>query len=67
MKNIVLVAIFKSVQKILMYRLTGKGMKLGKKGADIDTFVDSVRKDGGLVKDTNGIATSETTRPNAVA
>jgi len=48
-------------------KLTGKGMKLGKKGADIDTFVDSVRKDGGLVKDTNGIATSETTRPNAVA
>ena len=41
-------------------------MKLGKKGAAIDTFVDSVRKDGGLVKDSNKIAVSEPSRHNAV-
>jgi len=40
-------------------RPMGKGMKLGKKNADVDTFVDSIRKDGGEVKDTSKIAQQE--------
>lgn len=47
---------------------TGKGMKLGRKGASIDTFVDSVRKDGGVVsKDSSKIGVAEPARPVAVA
>lgn len=44
----------------------GKGMKLGRKSADIDTFVDSIRKDGGVVKDSNKISVAEPVRPSAV-
>lgn len=43
-------------------------MKLGRKGASIDTFVDSVRKDGGVVsKDSSKIGVAEPARPVAVA
>ena len=41
-------------------------MKLGRKNADIDTFVDSIRKDGGVVKDSKKIAVTEPVRPSAV-
>jgi len=44
----------------------GKGMKLGRKNADIDTFVDSIRKDGGVVKDSKKIAVTEPVRPSDV-
>ena len=30
-----------------MLRPSGRGLKLGKKGADVDSFVDNVIKDGG--------------------